>query len=106
MSLVADTGLGLKIKVAMIADDSIEAQKIHVRVTDGVAELEGHVRYPALGALAEGIALRCGARGVVNHLEVDEPAHRPVSAIIPEDAPHVTTPPGATPVQPAPAMLI
>ena len=45
----------------------------------------------ALGALAEGIALRCGARGVVNHLQVDEPEHRPVSAIIPEDAPRVTT---------------
>ena len=44
MSVLADTGLGIKIKVAMITDDGIEAQKIHVTVTDGVAELEGHVR--------------------------------------------------------------
>lgn len=106
MSVLVDTGLGLKIKVAMITDDSIEAQKIHVKVTDGVAELEGHVRYPALGALAEGIAFRCGARGVVNHLAVDEPEHRPAIAIIPEDAPRVTRPPGATPVQPSPMMQI
>ena len=40
MSLLADAGLGLKIKVAMIAEDSIEAKSIHVRVMDGVAELE------------------------------------------------------------------
>ena len=106
MSLLTDAGLGLKIKVAMIADDSIEAQKIHVKVSEGVAELEGHVRYPALGTLVEGIALRCGARGVVNHLEVDEPEHHPVSAIVPEDAPQVTTPAGATPVEPAPAIYI
>src|SRR5438445_9207873 len=98
MDMLADAGLGLKIKVAIIADDSLEARNIHVTVNDGVARLTGAVRYDALRGLAEGIALRSGARGVVDELQVSEPAHRPSSAIIPEDAPRVTTPPGAEPV--------
>src|SRR5438132_8207103 len=80
MDMLADAGLGLKIKVAIIADDSLPAKDIQVTVNDGVARLTGAVRYPALRTLAEGIAVRCGARGVVDELAVREPGHRPSSA--------------------------
>jgi len=106
MDMLADAGLGLKIKVAILTDDSLESRNIHVTVSDGVARLTGAVRYPALRSLAEGIAIRCGARGVVDDLAVREPAHRPSSAIIPEDAPRVTTPAGAEPVGAAPAVVV
>ena len=59
-----------------------------------------------LSLLRMGIDLElfpAATRGVVDELEVREPGHRPSSEIIPQTAPVVTTPSGATPIEPEPA---
>jgi hyperosmotically inducible periplasmic protein len=95
MSLVGDAALTFKIKAALIADERIGAGRINVDTSDGTVTLRGEVPYPAIRELAEAVAIRSGARHVVNELLVRNPSYEADSALIPEDAPHVTTPPGA-----------
>ena len=95
MSLLSDVGLTLKIKAALIADERIGAGDLNVDTADGVVTLRGRVPNDALRAVAETVALRNGAREVVNELAVEASSGSAPGVTIPDDYPRVTTPAGA-----------
>jgi len=103
MAVLSDIGLLAKVKADLSTEVGLETAHIDVDTADGVVILRGTVPYPGLREMAEGMALRQGAREVVNRLVVEHPDEAPTSAIIPEEFPGVTTPPGAPPSEHAPA---
>lgn len=98
MGVLADTGLGLKIKAALLFDGHLDGRDIAVRAQDGTVWLAGSVRYQSVRELVEGVALRNGAHDVVNGIRVVDPEHRAQSDIIPRGFPPVSAPSGAEPV--------
>jgi osmotically-inducible protein OsmY len=97
MSLLVDAARTLKIKAAIIADERLDATSINVDHVDGVTVLRGRVPTAAVRELAEGIAVRNGARDVWNELQVEDPSHQAPATIIPAHFPGVSTPAGAPP---------
>jgi hyperosmotically inducible periplasmic protein len=95
MSLLHNAELTLKIKAALIMDERIGAGGINVDTNDGVVTLRGTVPNGALREVAEGTALRNGARQVVNELVLENPEGEAAGVIIPEGFPRVTTSAGA-----------
>jgi hyperosmotically inducible periplasmic protein len=95
MSLLHDAELTLKVKTALIADERIGAGSINVDTRNGIVTLRGRVPNDALREVAEGIALRHGARQVVNALALAHPDGEGAGVRIPDDFPRVTTPAGA-----------
>lgn len=96
--LLQDTGLALKIKAALLADERIGGLDVHVESADGGVTLRGTVDNPAQRELAEAVAVRQGARQVRNELRVRE-SHTADLGYIPADAPRVTAPAGAEVVE-------
>jgi osmotically-inducible protein OsmY len=103
MSLLADAGLTLKIKTALIADEGLGAASINVDTVEGTTFLRGRVPSRELRELAEGIAIRNGAHRVVNELVVEDPSREPPPTLIPDEFPGVDTPAGAPPSERAAA---
>jgi osmotically-inducible protein OsmY len=103
MSLLADAGLTLKIKTALIADEGLAGASINVDTVEGTTFLRGSVPSRELRELAEGIAVRNGAHRVVNELAVADPSREPPPTLIPEGFPGVDTPAGAPPSERAAA---
>jgi len=104
MSLLQNAELTLKIKTAVIMDERIGAGDINVDTNGSVVTLRGTIPNGALREVAEGIALRHGARQVVNELVLENPAGEEAGASVPEEFPRVTTSAGA-PVVEGPSLL-
>ena len=94
MTLLADGAMTLKVKAALIADERIATGHINVDTINGTVYLRGTVENETQRELAAAVADMNGAHLVVNELGLTHP-HMPLrSAIIPENAPHVTAPAG------------
>ncbi|HEY3282278.1 MAG TPA: BON domain-containing protein [Armatimonadota bacterium] len=92
MGVLADIGLTLRVKSALLADERAGAGSINVDTRDGVVYLSGRVPNGAIRQLAEDIARSHGAHTVVNSLSaLEEESSDPYL----EDLPPVTTPEGA-----------
>jgi osmotically-inducible protein OsmY len=88
MSVLDNAELTFKIKSALVTE--LGAGGVNVDSSDGTVTLRGQVAYADIKKAAEEIALRCGARRVVNELTFD--ASRPLPETgIPATFPGVTT---------------
>jgi hyperosmotically inducible protein len=104
MDLLQDAELTLKIKAALIADELIRAGSVNVDTLNGAVTLRGKVPNEAVREVAEGIALRNGARRVVNELLIENPAGEAGRTSLPDDLPQVTAPAGAPVVERKPSL--
>jgi hyperosmotically inducible periplasmic protein len=95
MELLHDAELTFKIKAALVMDERIGAGRINVNTVDGVVTLQGAVPNQALRAVAEGVAVRQGARRVVNELALEDRDGQATVASLADGLPRVTTPAGA-----------
>jgi hyperosmotically inducible protein len=95
MELLHDAELTFKIKAALVMDERIGAGRINVNTVDGVVTLEGDVPNDALREVAEGIAVRQGARRVVNELSAEHPDDPAGTASLTDGLPRVTAAAGA-----------
>jgi hyperosmotically inducible periplasmic protein len=97
MSLLTDATLTVKTKAALLADEGLAGAGINVDTLDAVVTLRGRVPTEALRELAESLAVACGAREVVNDLEVTHARAEARSGVIPPGTPGVTATAGAPP---------
>jgi hypothetical protein len=68
---VSDTLITLKVKVAILKDQAVSGNDIHISTTDGIVTLMGNVRNIAVMTQAEQIARSTtSVRDVVNQLRV------------------------------------
>jgi len=102
MALLHDAELTFKIKAALVMDERIGAGRINVDTSDGAVTLRAPVSNAALREVAEGIAVRHGARQVVNELTIEDHEDKAAGAGIAAGLPEVTTPAGAPVIEAAP----
>jgi osmotically-inducible protein OsmY len=98
MSLLTDATLTVKTKAALLADEGLAGAGINVDTLDGIVTLRGRVPTEPLRDLAQSLAVACGAREVVNELEVTHARAEARSGVIPAGTPGVSATAGAPPV--------
>ena len=65
-----DVWQAIRIRVALWTDRHLATGRIRVRVEEGVARLEGHVRFEAQRMVAQFYAERTGVKQVINRIQV------------------------------------